>query len=60
MVRMQADGKLPVDQRRGYKNVLDGLIRMTREEGVFSMFRVGYKFPYREGGLGVSEEERRD
>lgn len=40
MVRMQADGKLPVEQRRGYKNVFDGLIRITREEGILSMFRV--------------------
>jgi hypothetical protein len=39
MVRMQADGKLPIETRRGYKNVLDGLLRITREEGFFSMFR---------------------
>lgn len=39
MVRMQADGKLPLEQQRGYKNVFDGLFRITREEGIFSMFR---------------------
>jgi len=39
MVRMQADGNLPPDQRRNYKNVFDGLFRITREEGVLSMFR---------------------
>lgn len=39
MVRMQADGKLPVEQRRAYRNVFDGLYRILREEGVLSMFR---------------------
>jgi hypothetical protein len=38
MVRMQADGRLPVEQRRAYKNVFDGLYRMVREEGLLSMF----------------------
>ncbi|KAI7903473.1 mitochondrial carrier domain-containing protein [Cokeromyces recurvatus] len=32
-VRMQNDGQLPVNQRRNYKNVVDGLIRICREEG---------------------------
>ncbi len=40
MVRMQADGKLPPEQRRGYKNVFDGLFRITKEEGFLNMFRV--------------------
>jgi dicarboxylate transporter 10 len=38
-VRMQHDAALPVDQRRNYKNAIDGLIRMTREEGFKSLFR---------------------
>ena len=32
-VRMQHDAALPVAERRNYKNAVDGLIRMTREEG---------------------------
>lgn len=32
-VRMQNDGQLPPAQRRGYKNVVDGMIRICREEG---------------------------
>lgn len=32
-VRMQNDGQLPPSQRRNYKNVLDGLVRICREEG---------------------------
>eukprot|EP00026_Physarum_polycephalum_P012494 Phypoly_transcript_12811.p1 GENE.Phypoly_transcript_12811~~Phypoly_transcript_12811.p1 ORF type:complete len:298 (+),score=35.64 Phypoly_transcript_12811:154-1047(+) len=39
MVRMQADGKQPVELRRNYKNVFDGLFRIVREEGIFNMFR---------------------
>lgn len=38
-VRMQHDAALPVEQRRNYKNAIDGLIRMTREEGFKSLFR---------------------
>ncbi|KAI9491150.1 mitochondrial carrier domain-containing protein [Zychaea mexicana] len=38
-VRMQNDGQLPPHQRRNYKSALDGIIRMSREEGVSSLFR---------------------
>lgn len=38
-VRMQNDASLPAEQRRNYKNAIDGLIRMVREEGVGSIFR---------------------
>ena len=32
-VRMQNDGKLPIEKRRNYKHAIDGLIRIWREEG---------------------------
>lgn len=38
LIRMQADGNLPVDQRRNYKGIFDALIRITREEGVAGLF----------------------
>ena len=38
-VRMQHDAALPVEQRRNYKNAIDGLVRMTKEEGFKSLFR---------------------
>jgi len=38
-VRMQHDAALPAAQRRNYKNAIDGLIRMTREEGPRSLVR---------------------
>ncbi|KAI2471760.1 mitochondrial dicarboxylate carrier [Annulohypoxylon bovei var. microspora] len=38
-VRMQQDPALPPAQRRGYKNGLDGMFRMLRQEGVKSWFR---------------------
>ncbi|OQV19349.1 Mitochondrial 2-oxoglutarate/malate carrier protein [Hypsibius exemplaris] len=41
MIRMTADGRLPVDQRRNYKNVFDALIRIAKEEGVIKLWR-GY------------------
>ncbi|KAM7277018.1 hypothetical protein ACFE04_018884 [Oxalis oulophora] len=39
MVRMQADGRLPADQRRNYKSVFDAIKSMTRSEGVTSLWR---------------------
>ena len=38
-VRMQNDGKLPMEQRRNYRNALDGLLRIVREEGPVALFR---------------------
>ena len=38
-VRMQNDASLPAAQRRNYKNAIDGLYRMTTEEGWRSLFR---------------------
>jgi len=39
LVRMQADGKLPVEQRRGYKNAIDGLAKIVRDEGPMALTR---------------------
>ena len=38
MVRLSADSKAPVEDRRGYKNAIDTLVRITREEGVSALF----------------------
>lgn len=38
MVRMQADGKLPVEQRRNYKNAFDAILRVSQEEGVTALW----------------------
>jgi len=34
LVRMQADGNKPMDQRRGYKNVFDALFKIGTTEGI--------------------------
>lgn len=39
MVRMQADGLLPVEQRRGYRNCFVALVRITKEEGLWTLWR---------------------
>ncbi|KAF6299697.1 solute carrier family 25 member 11 [Rhinolophus ferrumequinum] len=39
LIRMTADGRLPADQRRGYKNVFNALIRIAQEEGVPTLWR---------------------
>jgi solute carrier family 25 (mitochondrial oxoglutarate transporter), member 11 len=39
LVRMQADGTLPVEQRRNYKNVFEGVSRVTKEEGFTKLWR---------------------
>lgn len=41
MVRMQADGKLPEAERRGYKNIFDAISQIARTEGVASMWTTG-------------------
>ena len=38
-VRMQNDASLPAEQRRNYRNALNGIIRMSREEGLRVAFR---------------------
>ena len=38
-VRMQNDAALPPSERRNYKHAIDGVVRMTREEGWRSLFR---------------------
>eukprot|EP00002_Diphylleia_rotans_P027459 TRINITY_DN5505_c0_g1_i2.p1 TRINITY_DN5505_c0_g1~~TRINITY_DN5505_c0_g1_i2.p1 ORF type:complete len:189 (-),score=42.21 TRINITY_DN5505_c0_g1_i2:35-601(-) len=40
MVRMQADGRLPPEQRRNYKHALDGFARLVREESFTSLWQV--------------------
>nr|XP_011454174.2 mitochondrial 2-oxoglutarate/malate carrier protein [Crassostrea gigas] len=39
LIRMTADGRLPVEQQRGYKNVVDALRRVWAEEGFMALFR---------------------
>ena len=39
LVRMQADGRLPPEQRYGYSNVVNGLSRIVSEEGPLSLWR---------------------
>lgn len=38
MVRMQADGRLPLAERRNYRSVGDAILRMVRQEGVKSLW----------------------
>ncbi len=39
LVRMQADGKLPVAQQRGYTHIGNALVRIASEEGVLTYWR---------------------
>ncbi|KAI4487978.1 hypothetical protein M0802_011637 [Mischocyttarus mexicanus] len=39
LIRMTADGRLPFDQRRNYKNVFDALFRIIKEEGLLTLWR---------------------
>jgi dicarboxylate transporter 10 len=38
-VRMQHDAALPPEKRRNYKHAIDGLIRMSREEGIAALWK---------------------
>lgn len=39
LVRMQADGRLPPEKKRNYKNAIDALFRIAKEEGFMTYFR---------------------
>ena len=39
MIRMTSDGRLPPDQRRGYTSVFNALARITKEEGLLTLWR---------------------
>lgn len=39
LIRMTADGKLPLDQRRNYTSVINAIARMVREEGLVTLWR---------------------
>ncbi|XP_047971705.1 mitochondrial uncoupling protein 5-like [Salvia hispanica] len=39
MVQMQADGRLPLSQRRNYKSVVDAISQMSKNEGIGSLWR---------------------
>lgn len=39
LVRMTADGRLPLDQRRNYKNVFNALSRIVSEEGYRTLWK---------------------
>lgn len=39
LVRMTADGRLPVEQRRNYTSVFNALGRIAKEEGIIALWR---------------------
>jgi len=39
LIRMTSDGRLPKAEQRGYKNVVDALYRVIKEEGVLTLWR---------------------
>lgn len=39
LIRMASDGRLPLNERRNYRNVVNALTRMTTEEGVTTLWR---------------------
>uniref|UniRef100_A0AC35FCP1 Mitochondrial 2-oxoglutarate/malate carrier protein n=1 Tax=Panagrolaimus sp. PS1159 TaxID=55785 RepID=A0AC35FCP1_9BILA len=39
LIRMTGDGRLPMEQRRNYKNVFDAIFRIFKEEGVSALWR---------------------
>ncbi|KAJ3129765.1 hypothetical protein HK098_000134 [Nowakowskiella sp. JEL0407] len=39
LIRMQADGTLPPEQRRNYKNVFNAIGRIVKEEGVLALWK---------------------
>ena len=53
MVRMQADGHAPVEQRRGYTNVFTAVGRITKEEGIMTLWRGSMPMVFRAIAMNV-------
>ncbi|XP_003704359.2 mitochondrial 2-oxoglutarate/malate carrier protein isoform X1 [Megachile rotundata] len=39
LIRMTADGRLPIAERRNYKNAFNALVRIAKEEGFLALWR---------------------
>eukprot|EP00759_Apiculatamorpha_spiralis_P005125 PhF_6_TR13035/c0_g1_i1/m.20692/K15104/SLC25A11, OGC; solute carrier family 25 (mitochondrial oxoglutarate transporter), member 11 len=55
LVRMQADSSAPKDQRRGYKNVADALVRIAKEEGPLTYWRGSTPTVVRAVAVGITQ-----
>ncbi len=53
MVRSWADVKRPPNERRNYKNIFNGLARITREEGIKTLWRASTPNIIRAIGLNI-------
>ena len=53
MVRMQADGLRPVEQRRGYRNCFHALYRITKDEGLMTLWRGSVPMVFRAIAMNV-------
>lgn len=53
LVRFQSDTMLPPDQRRNYKNAIDALVRIAREEGVLALWRGSISSCFRAVAMNV-------
>lgn len=43
LIRMTSDGRLPPEKRFGYKHAGDALVRIVKDEGLFTLWRVSIK-----------------
>lgn len=39
LIRMTADGRLPIEQRRNYSSVVNAVVRIVKEEGMVTLWR---------------------
>jgi solute carrier family 25 oxoglutarate transporter 11 len=53
LIRMQADATLPEAQRRGYKNVVDALVKIGKAEGLNGFFKGNVPVVFRAMALNV-------
>jgi solute carrier family 25 (mitochondrial dicarboxylate transporter), member 10 len=54
-VRMQNDVKLPAESRRNYKNVIDGLVRVCRQEGFLKLWSGSSMVIVRSMGITIGQ-----
>jgi solute carrier family 25 oxoglutarate transporter 11 len=55
LVRMSSDSKLPVAERRNYSNVIDCIVRISKEEGITKLWRGATPTVFRATLLGSAQ-----
>lgn len=55
LIRLQGDNVAPIEQRKGYKNVVDTLIKVAQSEGVGGLWKGSVPTMFRAGMMNLGQ-----